>query len=321
MKRLIALALLFFLTGCFPMVKLPGSGTDPLQEYTVEGRGDDKVLIVSVQGMITDQPEEGMFRSRPGLVAEILSQLKKARMDRDVKALVLKVDSPGGAVTSSDILYNEIKRFKETKNVPVVVTFMNVGASGAYYMALPADKIIAHPTSIVGSVGVIFLRPKVYGLMEKLGINVEVNTSGPEKDMGSPFKAATEDERAYFQNMITTMADRFYSLVETHRKLAPGALATVKKAGVFLPEQALKLGLVDGIGYLPESIALAAKMAGIEGTYQVVTYRRDHFPDDTVYNNAAADFKGGGAFKLAVPGVTDIPAGFYYLSPLFAGGE
>lgn len=323
MKRIIAVVILLLLTGCFPTtVKMFSDGTEPLREFTVEGKGKDKVLIVSIQGVVTDQSEEGMFKNKPGLVAETLAQLKKARLDKNVKALVLKVDSPGGTVTASDILYNEIKRFKEIRGVPVVVSFMNVGASGAYYLALPADKIIAHPTSIVGSVGVIFMRPKVYGLMDKIGLKMEVNTSGPEKDMGSPFKAATEEERVYFQNMIGTMAERFYSLVQTHRKLSPQALATIKKAGVYLPEEAQKLGLIDGIGYLPECISLAAKMGGIENSYSVVTYRRDQFPDDTIYNNASAELSGSSPLlKITVPGLTNMSAGFYYLSPLFFNGE
>lgn len=323
MKRIALLFLMILpvLTGCFPTVRMFSDGTDPLREFTVEGKGKDKVLIISIQGAITDQAQEEMFRHRPGLLAETLAQLKKARMDRNIKALVLKVDSPGGTVTASDILYNEIKHFKEVRNIPVVVSIMNVGASGAYYLALPADKIIAHPTSIVGSVGVIFLRPKVYGLMEKLGVAVEVNTSGPEKDMGSPFKAATDEERAYFQTMIDSMAGRFYSLVATHRKLPEGAMDTIRKAGVFMPEQALKLGLVDGIGYLPESIGTAAKLAGIGEPYSVVTYRRGRFPDDTIYNSAAAMVKNGQPLSLNVPGLSNLEPGFYYLSPLFLGKE
>ncbi|MFA6009566.1 MAG: signal peptide peptidase SppA [Desulfobacteraceae bacterium] len=322
MKRIIAVALLLLLTGCFPTtVRMFSNGTDPLKEFTVEGKGKNKILIISIQGVVNDKAEEGMFKNKPGLVAETLAQLKKAQFDNDVKALVIKVDSPGGTVTASDILYNEIKRFKEIRGVPVVVSFMNVGASGAYYLALSADKIIAHPTSIVGSVGVVFMRPKVYGLMDKIGLKMEVNTSGPEKDIGSPFKAATEEERVYFQKMITTMADRFYSLVQAHRKLSPEAFETIKKAGVFMPEEAQKLGLIDGIAYLPESINLAAKMAGIDGYYSVVTYRRDQFPDDTIYNNAAAELTGGSPLKITVPGLSSMSAGFYYLSPLFFNGE
>ena len=322
MKRIAAFVFLVFITGCFPTtVKMFTDGTEPLREFVVEGKGKDKVLIISVQGVVTDQGEKDMLGSKPGLVSEILAQLKKAGHDPRIKALVLKVDSPGGTVTASDILYHEISRFKTEKNIPVVVSILNVGASGGYYLSLPADRIIAHPTSIVGSVGVIYMRPKVYGLMDKIGLKMEVNTSGEDKDMGSPFKAATEEERVYFQNMIDTLAGRFYSLVQTHRKLSPPAFETMKKAGVFLPEQALKLRLIDGIGYLPESIVEAVKLAGLDQGYSVVTYRRDRFPDDTVYNNASAEMKTIAPLNVKLPGLTDMPAGFYYLCPLFSQGE
>ena len=323
MKRaIITVCVLLFLAGCFPTnIKLVSDGTEPLQEFTVEGKGNDKILIVSISGMINDQQEKGMLRNRQGLVPEVLAQLKKAENDPAIKAVVLKVDSPGGTVTASDILYNEINRFKTLKKIPVVVSIVNVGASGAYYLSLPADRIIAHPTSIVGSVGVIYMRPKVYGLMDKIGLKMEVNTSGKDKDMGSPFKASTDEEQKYFQSIIDTLATRFYSLVMLHRKLSPAALEKVKTASVFLPDEALKLGLIDGIGYLPETIKQAATLAGLGDKYSVVTYRRDRYSDDTLYNNAAAQMMDEKPLKLELPGVTSLPAGFYYLSPMFSGGE
>ena len=320
MKRIVAVCLLVFLTGCFPtQVKLFSDGTEPLQEYTVQGKGKDKILIINVNGIIADQPEKDMFRTRQGMVTEVLLQLKKAAQDEHVKAVVLKVDSPGGTITASDILYNEINRFKQIRKIPVLVSIMNVGASGAYYMALPADKILAHPTSIVGSVGVIYIRPKVYGLMDKIGVGVEVNTSGPAKDMGSPFKASNPEENDYFQNLIDPMALRFYHLVETHRHPTKEAMEKIMTAAVFLPDEAVKLGLIDGIAYLPETLALAAKMAGIEGPARVITYRRDHFADDTVYNTASTGPVPMAPITISLPSYLDLPTGFYYMCPLYVG--
>lgn len=318
MRRIISICLLIFLTGCFPtQVKLISDGTEPLQEFTVQGEGKNKILIVSINGVISDQPEKSMLRTRQGMVTEILAQLKKASRDEHVKAVVLKVDSPGGTITASDILYNEIKRFKTQTKIPVVVSIMNVGASGAYYLSLAADKIMAHPTSIVGSVGVIYVRPKVYELMDKIGIGVEVNTSGPAKDMGSPFKAAGPDENDYFQNLIDPMALRFYHLVTTHRKPTNEAMEKIMTAAVFLPDEAVKLGLIDGVAYLPETIALAAGLADIQGLAKVVTYRRDRYADDTVYNNASAEQFPMAPLNISLPAYMDLPTGFYYMCPLF----
>lgn len=322
MKRIMAICLLVVLTGCFPTnIKLISDGTEPLQEYTVEGKGKDKVLIVSVHGVISDQPEKSMLKSRQGQVSEVLAQLKKAESDSNIKAVVMKVDSPGGTVTASDILYNEIKRFKIKKGIPVVVSIMNLGTSGAYYLSLPADRIIAHPTSVLGSVGVIYMRPKVYGLMDKIGIGVDVNTSGAAKDMGSPFKASSAEEQRYFQAIIDPLAARFFALVKENRNPLDEAFEKIKTAAVFLPDEALKLGLIDGIGYLPETVILAEKLAGIEGQAKVVTYRRDRFADDTLYNNASAQLISGEPIKLSLPGFMDCPTGFYYLCPFLLDGE
>jgi protease-4 len=325
MKRTIAiLILLFLMVGCFPTnLKLVSDGTEPLREFTVEGGGKDKILLLSVSGMITDQPDKGMLRTRQGLVPEVLAQFRKAERDPDIKAVVIKVDSPGGTVTASDILCNEIGRFKTERHIPVVVSIMNMGTSGAYYMSLPADRIVAHPTSIVGSVGVIYLRPKVYGLMDKIGLKVDVNTSGKDKDMGSPFKPSSPEEQKYFQSIIETLASRFYTLVQAHRKLSPAAMEKVKTAAVFLPEEALRLGLIDAIAYLPETVKKTAEFAGLGDDYRVVTYRRDQFNDDTLYNNAGALTALGRepSLKVTLPGVTDLPAGLYYLCPMFTGAE
>ncbi|MBU1170354.1 MAG: signal peptide peptidase SppA [Proteobacteria bacterium] len=319
MKHIVAICIILFLAGCFPTnIKLISDGTEPLHEFTVEGKGKDKILIVSVQGVINDQPEKGMLRTRQGLVSEVLAQLKKAESDEDIKAVVLKVDSPGGTVTASDILYNEIKRFKERKGIPVVVSIMNMGTSGAYYLSLPADRIMAHPTSILGSVGVIYMRPKVYGLMDKIGIGMEVNTSGSAKDMGSPFKASTDEEQRYFQAIIDPLAARFYHLVNINRKPNAEAFAKIKTAAVFLPDEALKLGLIDGIAYLPETISATEKLAGIEGKARVVTYRRDQFYDDTLYNNASAELFQGEPLRVNLPGFMDFQTGFYYLCPMLS---
>ncbi|GAB6097648.1 signal peptide peptidase SppA [Desulfatiferula olefinivorans] len=318
MKHLMLACLIVCLAGCFsPQVRLFSDGTDPLREFTVEGKGDDKILIVSIRGMISDQPDQGMLRHRPGLVSEVLAQLKKAESDPDIKALILKVDSPGGTVTASDILYHEIKGFKARRSIPVVVSFMNMGTSGAYYLALPADRIMAHPTAVTGSVGVIYMRPKIHKLMEKIGVGMAVNTSGPSKDLGSPFKAATEEEDRYFQSIIDTLAARFHRLVAEHRKPTDDAMARIRTAAVFLPEEALSLKLIDGIGYLGDTVRAAQELAGIQ-TARVITYRRDKVADDTLYSSAGAEPPPVSPLTLSIPGLGGLPTGFHYLCPMLS---
>src|SRR5210317_542396 len=168
---IIAVVVVLFLIGCqAPRIRLFPSAADPLQEYTLTGTQKGKVLVISIRGTISDTPKKQFVSTRPSMVQEVVSQLRKAEEDPDVRAVILKVNSPGGSVTATDILYNEIVAFKQKTKAKVVVAMMGVAASGGYYISLPADYILAHPTTLTGSVGVIFLRPKVSGLMDKIGV-------------------------------------------------------------------------------------------------------------------------------------------------------
>lgn len=311
------LAFLAAVAGCAaPRIKLFPSQADPLQESVLEGRSEEKVLVIPVRGVISDQPEEGFMRTRPSVVQETVSHLRKAAADGKVKAVVLQLDSPGGSVTASDILYREIGDFKEKTRRPVVAVLMNVAASGAYYAALAADRIIAHPTTLTGSVGVIFMRPKVVGLMEKLGVGVEVTKSGRSKDIGSPFRTATEEEERILQAMTDRLGRRFLDLVARHRRLGAEPLAEVATARVFLAEEALALGLVDASGYMADALGEARRLAGLPAEAKVVVYRRVEFPDDNVYNPVTA-YEGSRPAALLDPGIgrfaPGLSPGFHYL--------
>jgi protease IV len=201
-SSLIGILLILALSACAtPKVTLFPDSRDALQEFTLEGSGMDKVLMIPIDGMITHQSESDLFRSTPSMVQEIVAHLKKAEQDDHITAILLKIDSPGGSTTASDLLYHEILAFKQRTHKPVIAVLMNVAASGGYYIALPADTIIAHPTTITGSVGVLFMRPSLLGLSEKIGIGTEVNKSGVNKDMGSPFREPTEEENVIFQRV------------------------------------------------------------------------------------------------------------------------
>lgn len=309
--------------GCsLPQINLfPQEG--PLKEVVLEGTGLDKVLVISIDGPVSDRPKEGLIKTRPGMVQELVSHLKLAEKDSKIKALLLKVNSPGGPVTASDILYHEISAYKERTGVKLVVSMMDVAASGGYYLSLPADWIMAHPTSLTGSVGVIFMRPGVSGFMEKFGFDVNVSKSGDQKDMGSPFKATNAADEAIFQELTDRMADRFYSLVQKHRRLTPEQMRQVTTARIYLAPEAKQLGLVDEVGYLKDAIAKAKSLAGLEPDAKVVTFRRHESQEDHIYHAAARS--GGANSGLIAPNLSrmaGIPeAGFYYLWPAALGGQ
>ncbi len=307
-------------SGCAaPTIKLISDARDPLQEFTLDGEGKEKVLVLPIQGVISDRPKEGLIRVLPGKVQEVVSHLRLAEKDKDIRAVLLKVNSPGGTATASDILYREIRAFKERTGVAVAAVMMDVAASGGYYAVLPADVIYAHPTTVTGSVGVIFMRPKITGLMEKIGVDVVVNKSGAHKDMGSPFRPSTDDEEQMLQEVTEDMARRFYEAVNTHRQLSPEALADVQTARIYVAGAAKARGLIDEIGYLPDALNAAKKMAGLPPTARVVIYRRSGFPDDNIYNPLSTGTQADPLKGVVSMGVSewlpDMTPGFYYLWP------
>ena len=320
-RILVALCLAVLLAwACAPRLKLFTDSADPLQEFVLEGKAADKVLLLPVQGFIWDEPRQGLLRSRPSVVQEVVSQLKLAEKDERIKAVVLSIDSPGGTSTASDLLHHELSAFKARTGKKLVAAFMGLAASGGYYAALSADAIVACPTTVTGSVGVVFFRPRVVGLMDKVGVEVEVSKSGRNKDMGSPLRTPTDEERALMASMIKGLADRFLSLVKERRRIEGPALETVATARVFSAEEALGLGLIDRIGYLEDAVARARDLAGLPADARLVVYRRQAYPNDTTYNTLTeADPARPALISLDAGWLLPPRPGFYYVWPAAVG--
>lgn len=298
---LAVVVLLIVACACIkPKITLFPDGGDPLDESVLEGKGRGKVAVINISGFISDAPRIMPFQSRPSMLQDVAAQLKKAEEDDDVKAIVLKVDSPGGSITASDMLYQEILNHKRRTGHKVVAAMMNVAASGGYYISLSADYLLAHPTTITGSIGVIFVRPKVTGLMGKIGLEVEVSKSGENKDMGSPFRRTSREEEAILQGMIDQMGLRFLMLVARHRGLDEKSLSEIALARIYLAGEALRLGLIDEVGYLEDALSQARKMAGLPKDAKVIAYRRTKYPNDNIYNPTTQMPEGAGVSLLGV---------------------
>jgi protease-4 len=257
-----------------------------------------------------------MLQERAGLVQEVVSQLRLAEKDPEIKALLLEINSPGGSTTASDILYHEILAFKQRTHIKIVSLFMDLAASGGYYLALPSDRIIAHPTTITGSIGVIFITPKITGIMDKLGLAVEVSKSGQEKDMGSPFRLSTPEEQNIFKELTGQLGKKFLALVAHHRPIEAATLSEISTARIYLADEAVSLKLVDRIGYLEDALAEAKDLAGLSPEAKVVVYRHSHYPNDTPYNTAdsLSPASGRPLVELNLPEIIpDLNPGFYYL--------
>jgi len=320
----LAIFLGIFVVGCTgPKIRLFSDASDPLQETTLSGTGDDRILVIPVTGIITDRPKSRFLRTMPGMVQEVVSHLRLAEKDERVRAVLLKIDTPGGTTTASDVLYHEIAAFKARTGKKIVVCMMNLATSGGYYISLPADMIVAHPTTVTGSVGVILMRPEMSGLMDKIGVGVQVNKSGDNKDMGSPFRPITPEEENMLQELADALGRRFVDLVKAHRSLDDASLARVADARIFLAADALDLGLVDQIGYLQDALDEARQLASLDDNARVIIYRRTRYPDDNLYNTLTSGTSADSAPPLLDMGLVGdllaLDAGFYYLWPQALG--
>lgn len=322
MSRVIRVAALLALVGlaaaCAPRISLLGGDGRPLTEVVLEGTARQKILVLPLTGVITDRPSEGMLRTRPSPLEEVVARLDKAARDSDVAAVLLKVDSPGGTVVASDTLADELERFRERTGKRLAAVMMTVAASGGYMACLPAERIVAHPSTITGSVGTIMILPNVSGLMDKLGVSAQVAKSGENKDMGSPLRAPDPGDKALFQSMIEDMNARFLDRVRCRRGLSDEAMAEISTARVFTANQALALGLVDAVGNLRDAVAQTRELAGLPEDARLVVYRRTEYGDDTVYNVRSGapvgDVWAGLGEGLGLAGAS-LPsgAGFYHL--------
>jgi len=237
-------------------------------------RVKDKVVIIDVDGLLMNQSERTFFGPGENPVSLFVEKFDRAQADSDVKAVVLRINSPGGSVTASDIMYNRVMQFRRNKGVPVVAMIADVGASGGYYIACGADTILAHPTSVTGSIGVIVQLVSFAELMEKFGIDAQAVTSGRFKDMGSPLKPLEKEDLALVQSMVDDFYERFVGVVQTGRpSLDKDAVRTLADGRVYTGQQARTAGLVDDLGYMTDAIAEAKKRSGASRV-KVVLYHR-----------------------------------------------
>jgi len=247
-------------------------------------------VLIDIDGVISEASDDHGFLEPPeeSMLARVREQLDRARGDSSVRALLLRINSPGGTVTASDILYQELMRFKHDRDVPVVAHFMGVAASGGYYVAMAADELIAEPTTVTGSIGVIFVGVNVSGLMQKLGVTDQTLTAGAQKDAGSWLRPMKPAERAHLQSVLDDMHERFKQTVAAGRHgLDRSRIDELADGRIYSASQAKANGLVDGLGDLEESVAVAQRRAGLASA-RVVIYHRPREYRQNLYTQAPA---------------------------------
>jgi protease IV len=211
----------------------------------------DRVALVKIEGLLTSSDD-------------IVKELHDYTEDGSIKAIVLRIDSPGGGVVTAQEIYNAVKNARK-EGKKVVVSMGSVAASGGYYIAAGADKIVANPGTLTGSIGVLMEFANVEKLLDKIGVKGVVVKAGQFKDVGSPFRDMTDQEKKLLQGVIDDVHSQFIDVVAHGRNIPIDDVKAIADGRIFTGRQALKLKLVDKMGDLTESIELAGTLAGIKG--------------------------------------------------------
>ncbi len=234
--------------------------------------GGERVAVIRIEGVITDS-------------RETIEELRRFRDNPSIKAVVLRIDSPGGGVVPSQEIHTEVLKARKDGRLKVVASMGNLAASGGYYIAAATDKIVANPGTLTGSIGVIMELANVQGLLEKVGVQSVVIKSGRYKDLASPFRAMSKEDRALLQSVLDDVHDQFIQAVAAGRALKVEEVRPLADGRIFTGRQARTAKLVDELGDLQDAIKLAARLVGIEGEPRVVEPRKRFSLRDLLENS------------------------------------
>lgn len=235
-----------------------------LSHYLAREGSGGRIGLVTIEGVIMDSKEA-------------IEQLDKFRNNQTIKALVIRINSPGGGAAAAQEIYGELNKVRSQLRKPVVASIGSLGASGGYYVACASDRIFANPGSITGSIGVIMQLSNISRLLEKVGVQSAIIKSGDHKDMGSTVKDLSPGDQKIFQEVLDDVHDQFIEAVAKGRKMDKGRVREIADGRIYTGRQALNLGLVDEMGSLSDAILYAARLAGIKGKPKVVEERKRRF--------------------------------------------
>ena len=245
----------------------------PVQTELVTYGSGEKIAVVEVTGIITGS-------------AETVRQLKEYREDKAIKAILLRIDSPGGGVVASQEIYDEVRKTRDAGK-PVVVSMGSLAASGGYYIACGVTRLVANRGTLTGSIGVIAEFLQLRDALNKIGIDVTTIKSGRLKDAGSATRAMTAEDKKYFQELMDGIHRQFVDVVERERRFTHERVLELSDGRVFTGERAVESGLVDTIGTFEDAVIIAAILAGIEGEPSLVKERRHRFWWESMFGEAA----------------------------------
>ncbi len=292
MRQFAAVILVVLSAGCFNSLVLTPSYTGgPVEELTVRAADScfctKKIALIDVEGLIANAKSSGLLGGGDNPVTLFKERLDAAADDPKVKAVVIRINTPGGAVTASDIMYQDLCRFRTETGKPVVACMMDVAASGGYYLAMGCDRIYAHPTTVTGSIGVIMSLYNAHGLLEKVGVASNPIKSGPNKDLGNPARPMTPEERAILQGMVDRFYGEFVQVVAKGRGLAPDQVRKLADGRIYSGKEAVEVGLVDEVGYLNDALQCALALAHLKDA-KVIAYDRGQGCRGSIYAKSPA---------------------------------
>lgn len=308
LRAILAITAVALNSGCLPNSILitpvwTDQGVKEKELYREAAFAADKIAVIDVDGLILNGRKPQLIGAGEHPVSLLLEQLEAARRDDRVKGVILRINSPGGAVTASQLMYDEIVYFRRATGKPATAVMLDVAASGGYYVACACDEIVAQPTTVTGSIGVIMQTVDLSGTMQKIGVRADAITSGPRKDSGSPLREMRPEERAWFQGMIDDFYERFVAVVRAGRpKLSEAQVRELADGRVFTATQALENGLIDRIATFREAIDGLKARIGADKV-RVVSYRR---PQEHVPNYYAQAPGGAGGDAGAAAGGTQV---------------
>ncbi len=314
--------MLLSLSACGPLTLTIGGAAagDPLTATVVESEGGyrpARVAMIDVSGMLYNARRREVLSIGENPAGLLHEKLEKARTDKRVKAVLLRLNTPGGTVTASDTMYRQLLRFKKRSGKPIVALMMDVAASGGYYLACAADSVVAHPTTVTGSIGVIVQTISFKPALGRIGIEAEAITSGSNKDAGSPLSDLTDEHRQVLRSLVDDFYQGFLDVVRQARPdIPPDRFAQVTDGRILSGEAALAAGLVDSVGDLYDGFKLAKQLAGVDRA-ELVVYHRPTNPVRTPHVAAPPALPQATQINIAqinlgesFPGIS---AGFFYV--------
>lgn len=271
MKKDRAFGVVIFVVIIFVIVfAIFKGGTQHTTSTTESVKTGDNISLINLEGVIGADSLQGK-----GISADDVKELLSEAKSDPTRALIISIDSPGGAVEPTQEIFNAIQRFKEETGKKVYISMRNVAASGGYYIACAGDKIIAMPTTLTGSIGVIMELMNYQELLNKIGVKETVIKSGKYKDIGSPIREMTQEEKAMLQSLIDETYNQFLDTVSKSRHITIDKLKSIAQGQIYTGIQAKKLGLVDDLGDLQDTINIVKKDLNIKGTPDIITHKKE----------------------------------------------